>query len=189
VGGSTANGIFLHKIYTKHQDPDSNYIYAASTNFVYVPNLNEAFSVTKNTLFKIMFQADILFGTQMMQEFVQIMVNDYLIIDNSLLPNTADRVNQSEGKTLEAVDGRGGSLYFKAINYANGAVDVALSMNRVAIVYLQPGTYTFNVGVRTNTGSPQLRGGMVTFELTQFEKDEQNVGDYKLMTIPRAKLV
>jgi len=173
----------------KRQDPNSNYVYAASANFVYVPNLNEAFSVTKNTLFKVTFQGDIWFASQMMQEFVQIMVNDYLIIDNNLLPNTGERVNQNQGQTLESVDNRGGSLFFKAINYADGAVDVTLSINRVAIVYLQPGTYTFNVGVRTTAGSPRLQGGMVTFELTQFEKDEQDVGDYKLMTIPRSKLV
>lgn len=50
VGISDVNGISLYKIYTKHQIPDVPFGYIISDNFAYVPDMNEAFSVTKNTL-------------------------------------------------------------------------------------------------------------------------------------------
>ncbi|CAF3225171.1 unnamed protein product, partial [Rotaria sp. Silwood2] len=87
------------------------------------------------------------------------MVNDYLIIGDKILPNTAERVSFGMGNDLQAVDTNGGIYYSQVPG-------IMMFVSRTAVVYLPPGTWTFNIGLRCNANVGILRGGIVTYELT-----------------------
>ena len=159
-----------NKVFFKYQNSaGGGFAFSPSDNFVYAPDMNQAFHVTKTTLFKITFQGSLYNDAKDVRLFLQIMVNDYLIVANRLIPNTNER---STG-----MDSIGG------LDYLNGVGFSAIVITRVAMIYLPPGTYTLNVGVRSNLGTGHLLNGMVTYELIQFGVD-QDLGDLKLATFP-----
>lgn len=173
IGSSTGNT--LCKVFVKYQG--INIFKATPSNqFNYVPDLNEAFHVSKNTLFRITFQGT-LHNPQPGHSFVQIMVNDYLIIGNRLFPNTDQRWTMIPGSNDFLPDGYGGHSY--------GGIAQHSTQTRIAMVYLAPGTYTFNVGVRPRNSYTDVTMGFVTYELTQFDNSNQDLGDFQLTTIPQ----
>ncbi|CAF1408757.1 unnamed protein product, partial [Didymodactylos carnosus] len=175
---SSLNGKALYKVFNKYQNIKDNFVFVPSNNFVYVPDMNEAFHVTKNTLFKITLQCGLFNRAQAVDQFVQIIVDDYLIMHNSLLPNTDQRLGMLSATDSYQTDRIGGYYHF------GGSINSFEFVTRMAMVYLPPGTYTFNVGVRSSSASGLLGGGMVTYELTQFDYD-QDLGDLKLATFPK----
>lgn len=169
LGGNT-----LYKVFVKYQ---TSFMFKSnpSNQFNYVPHLNEAFHVTKNTLFRITFQGT-LHNPEAGHAFVQIMVNDYLIIGNRLLPNTNQRLTMGLGSDDYIPDGYGGFCF--------GGTGQHSFETRIAMVYLPPGTYTFNVGVRAKSSYTNVVASFVTYELTQFDNNNQDLGDLKLATFP-----
>jgi hypothetical protein len=150
-----------------------------SQRFVYVPGLNDAFYVTQNTLFKMTLQAVISNDNGKLDQFVQILVNDHLIIGNKTIPNTEKRINYGLGDNLWDVDTSGGFYY-------SSGLSLSVPIMRVTFVYLAPGIYTFNVGTRSAYSNGLFRQGIVTFELTQFENGSlTSVGGYNLVSVPR----
>ncbi|CAF0980646.1 unnamed protein product [Rotaria sordida] len=104
------------------------------------------------------------------------MVNDHLIILNRLLPNTDQRLDMFvTGASRVEIDSIGGRLS------ANSGLVLAA---RTAMIYLPAGTYIFNVGVRSEYELGRLFGGIVTYELSQFDSENQDLGDLKLATFP-----
>ncbi|CAF4399318.1 unnamed protein product [Rotaria socialis] len=170
--------IKLSEVFVKYQGSDS-FNTVLSGNFVFIPNLSKAFVITQPTFFKITFQGCIYNGGQYLQQFVQIIINDYLILANKLVPNTVQRVNYGLGLALNDVDTIGG-IYFATNQYYS-----ITPITRIAHVYLPAGTYIFGVGTRNDRNTGEIRGGIVTYESTQFENDRlQQVGDYKLAIFP-----
>lgn len=143
-------------------------------NFLYVPGLNEAFFVQSSTLFKITIQTSFYLQSRA-DIFVQALVNDYIIIGNKLVPNTAQRVDYGIGNNLYEIDIMGGYIISE---------NVVGAVTRVAVVYLRPGVYSFNVGVRAHHNKGSLLRSMVTYELIQYEDEEmKRVGNYNLTSI------
>ncbi|CAF2680099.1 unnamed protein product [Rotaria sp. Silwood2] len=140
---------------------------AASDNLIYVPSLDKAFHVTKNALFKITFQGSFWNGDNDVNYYYQIMVNDYLIIGNSLVRNNNKQVH-----------GDGG------VAYVQHTATASITVTRIAMVFLPPGTYTFNIGVRAEMASGSVARGIVMYELTQFVDNNDDLGDYKLAILP-----
>ncbi|CAF1656297.1 unnamed protein product [Rotaria magnacalcarata] len=172
---------YLYQAFVKYQDVKDVFLFAPSDNFIYAPKLNAAFHVTKNTLFKVTFQGGFYNWRQSrLDQYVQIMVNDYLIFYNRLIPNTNQRVTLLSGVSNRQTDAMGG-YYYDATN-----ADTMVPLTRVAMVYLPPGLYTFNVGVRSVFGSGRLIGGTVTYELTQIDNNnnKEDLGDFKLTKLP-----
>jgi len=91
------------------------------------------------------------------------MVNDYLIIDTSLVRN-----NNKQGHA-------GGGM-----SYTQNTATSSMMVTRVAMVYLPSGVYTFNVGVRCGLAPGSISGGLVIYELTQFSDGYQDLDDIKL---------
>lgn len=172
---STKSATAPYQIYIKRQGTE-DFNFVPTNNFVFVPNLNEAFHVTKNTLFKITFQGSLWNGPNVIHQFIQIMVNDNLIIGDKILPNTAHRVNFGIGNDLQAVDTNAG-MYHSQVG------GIMMLITREAFVYLPPGTWSFNVGVRSMQSQGWVRGGVVTYELT--ELINENVGGMTLADLPK----
>ncbi len=171
--------IKLHEIYIKSQGVE-DFLTVPSDNFQYIPGLNEAFHTTQNTLFQITFQGGIYNNGQLVDQLVHIMVNEYLIIADKILPNTAARVTYGLGRSMYEVDAIGG-------HYGAG-YGTRMHVTRIAHVLLPPGTWTFNVGTRSvvgeNTGI--IHRSMVTYELTQFEDPNlQAVGGLSIAQFPK----
>lgn len=151
---------------------------AVSNNFVTIPDLRKIFHITRATFFKITYQGGVYNGGQERQQYVQIMVNNSLILANTLVPNTAARVQYGISSNIQIVDRVGGDYY---VNTGN----IQSMITRMAFVYLPAGTYTFDVGVRCEAGIVSNVGGFVNYELTQFENEDlQQVGAYVMATIP-----
>jgi hypothetical protein len=91
----------------------------------------------------VTFQGSFWFASQNMMHLVQIMVNDYLILGNTVRPNL--NVSDALGKL-------GGAAYHVSPG------DAVMSITRVAIIYLPTGTYTFNVGVKSLGGLGLTQG-------------------------------
>ncbi|CAF3820932.1 unnamed protein product [Rotaria sp. Silwood1] len=172
--------VTLYNVFMKYQDPTQSILFVPSDNFVYVPNMDKAFSVTQNTLFRITFQGFLWSNYQVVQSYIQILVNDYLIIGDRLLPNTKQRFTMSLGTGQDETDLIGDGFY------NGGQGDTGILANRVALVYLPRGTYTFNVGVSSSNQPGNLKRGFVTYELTQFDNSSENqdLGGLKLATFP-----
>jgi hypothetical protein len=161
-----SNGGSLYKVYIRQQN--SPQTFSPGSNFNYVTGTNAAFHVTKNTLFRITFQGA---AEQHVNTFIrfnlQILVNDRIISGNQLKPNSNDK------------DQLGGYYWYVGMGHSG------VFVSRMALVYLSPGTYSFNVGVISDFPSLQLLYGIVHYELTQFEDkyQEDNLGDLSLQTI------
>ena len=151
------------KIFIKEQNGIQ--IFNNGSNFNYITGKNAAFHVTKNTFFKITFQgtAEQHIGPQIRMN-LQILVNDYIISGKELKSNTTP--NECGG-------------YY----WMNPASHTAVFVSRMAMIYLRPGTYSFNIGVRTDFPSLQVLHGMAHYELTQFNEDA-DLGGLPLMTVP-----
>ncbi|CAF0941453.1 unnamed protein product [Didymodactylos carnosus] len=145
---------------------------------IFVPDMNKAFHVSKKTLFKVTFQGGLWNSNAILNEYVHIMVNDYLIIGSRLLPNANQRATMGLGTGRFQTDSIGG------YSYVGSLISSRFIVSRTAMVCLPPGTYIFNVGVRADEGSDRVAGGMVTYELTQFENDV-DLGDLKLAAFPK----
>jgi hypothetical protein len=160
----SSNGCSLFKVFIRQQD--SVQTFSTSSNFNYVTGTNVAFHITNNTLFKITYQgtaeqhANVDIGFRL-----QILVNDLIISGNQLKSNTV-------------VDSTAGYYWYQ------GASDSAVFVSRMAMVYLSPGIYSFNVGVQTLFPSLELNGGMVHYEIIQFDDQENALGDLPLTEIP-----
>ncbi|CAF1006456.1 unnamed protein product [Adineta steineri] len=144
---------------------------------MYVTGLNEAFHINRNTLFKVTFLAGV-YSSPQGPLVVQIMVNDYLIIGNKVVPNTAARINYSLGISIDIVDMSNG---FQQVD--SGVIGIMLPLTRVAYVYLAPGVYSFNVGARSFRSRGVIDGATVTYELTQSQDANENtIGAFPLIT-------
>ena len=176
---SSSSATALHEIYIKYQGVE-DFLTVPSENFQYIPDLNEAFHITQNTLFRITFQGGVYNNGQLVDQLVHIMVNGYLIIADKILPNTAARVNYGLGNTLYDVDAIGG-------HYGAG-YPTRMHVTRVAHVLLSPGTWTFNVGTRSVVGEKTgiIHRSMVTYELTQFQDPNlASVGGLSMAQFPK----
>ncbi|CAF1568826.1 unnamed protein product [Rotaria magnacalcarata] len=150
-----------------------------NTIFTAVPNMDEAFHVIQNTLFKITVQARIINQVGGADHFLQVLVNGNLVIGNKIVPNNEKRVNFGLGPDIWGVDTTGG--YFYSPNLLLG-----IPITRVSFIYLSPGTYRFDVGTRCVFNKVNFGSAIVTFELTQFEDEhQQSIGSYHLLNIPQ----
>ncbi|CAF0836968.1 unnamed protein product [Adineta steineri] len=160
-----------YEIYTKFADSDIIAIDNSAT-FQYVPSLSQTFTVEQPTLFKTTVQGGIYNEGRIIRTIVQVIVNDHVVVGDTLIPNTADTMNNR----LQASGG-----YFVS-NSQNVAIVVPFT--RISYVYLQPGTYTFNVGMRCFKGLSKFEVGMVTYELIQYKNSSlRKIGGLRLNTI------
>jgi len=105
------------------------------------------------------------------------MVNDHLILGTKVLPNTSSRINYNLGTTIDEVDRING--YY---NIAS-SIAIALPITKIVQVYLPPGIYSFNVGIRVAQAGGYVAGSTVTYELMQFEHfDQAVIGGFPLIT-------
>lgn len=112
-------------------------------------------------------------GGQGILLLVQILVNDYVIINGKLVSNTIE--------ALKGYEGQGGFLY------SGGGVtyEIVSPLTRIVNIYLPAGTYTFNVGVRSHYSRGKLESGMITYEMTQFHNSRlQQIGGLNIATFP-----
>ncbi|CAF0871302.1 unnamed protein product [Didymodactylos carnosus] len=108
---------------------------------------------------------------------IQIVVNDYLIIGNKVVPNSAARINYGLGTSIFAVDILNG--YYQV---DSDVIGIVMPVTRVAYVYLAPGIYSFNVGVRSFQSHGNVDGATVTYELTQSPNaNEKTIGTFPLV--------
>lgn len=163
---SSSNGRPFFKVFIRQQN--NHQTFTPSSNFNYVTGTNAAFHITKNTLFKITYQG---VAEQHANRFIsfelQILVNDRIISGNRLKSNSVG-------------DNTGG--YYWHV----GMPHTALFVSRMAMVYLSPGVYSFHVGVRTANPSLDLHSGIVHYEITQFDdQDQENaLGDLSVVQLP-----
>ncbi|CAF0951863.1 unnamed protein product [Didymodactylos carnosus] len=170
-----AYGRLAEQYYCKYQNP---YVYALNDRldiFSKIPGLTSTFTLPQPTLYKITFQANCKVAVPG-RLFLRIMVNDQLIIGDRLIPNTSDRhLNQTIlGTTLTEVDCRGGCFQYSGIDRVEwGWTEYACS--KTEIIYLKPGVHVFDVGVRINEREFEIIGGILQFELIQYEQNS-NIG-------------
>jgi hypothetical protein len=108
---SSSSSVQLYEVFVKYQSI-TIFDVPPSESFLYVPGLNEVFYVSRNTMFKITVQAGLRTTSSMTNHFVQIMVNDHLIIGKELIPNTGQRINYKVGYNTYEVDSKGGYFTF-----------------------------------------------------------------------------
>lgn len=139
--------------------------------FQYVKGLSKTFEVEQPTLFKTTIQGGILDISGIIRATLQMVVNDHVIAADTLIPNKAEALN----------DGR---FQFGSYVYGNGQAIYVVPVTRISHVYLQPGTYTFNVGIICSEAPIKLEFPMVTYELMQFKDTNlKEIGGLKLTTI------
>ncbi|CAF1506293.1 unnamed protein product [Rotaria magnacalcarata] len=102
------------------------------------------------------------------------MFNDHLIIDKYVLPKNEQRASRGLRSNRHLIDTFGG-FYYNTVPYFG-----CMILKRIAMVYLPPGTYTFNVSVRSDVATGLVRGGTVLYELTQIEAPLKNVGSFNI---------
>jgi hypothetical protein len=140
----------------------THYDFGVSNNFNVVPELESNLYICKPALVKISFQGSawLKSGTNF---FIQILVNDRLIIGDKIIPNVPNSV------TAKDISESGG--YF----YTSGSDFLHVIASKFALVNLAPGKYKFDVGVRTTDTTATLRHGIVTVEMMEYGKDA-NIG-------------
>lgn len=88
-----------------------------------------------------------------------------------------ERIKYGIGSNIFEVDTHGGYNYFSAWT--------AVPVMRIVFIYLRPGIYTFNVGVRTVYSRGEFFRGIMTLEATQFvDRGLTSIGDYNLADVP-----
>jgi len=134
----------------QQQDNDAPFEFEPSRIFRNVPSLYQTFNVDQPTLFKITLQCGVYNGGQGILLLVQILVNNYVIINNKLISNTLEALKGNEGK--------GGFLY------SGGGVtyEIVSPLTRIVSIYLPAGTYTFNVGVKSQHNRGKFESGTET---------------------------
>jgi hypothetical protein len=134
--------------------------------------------VTRNTLFRITFQGSIYnAGVGAISQSLQILVNNYLIIENETIPNTAARASYASSGSVLEIDNKNGFYQIDT------GVGVLTPLTRIAYVYLPEGVYSFNVGTRARTNNGYVYDATVTYELIQsLDASETSIGDFQLNT-------
>lgn len=174
----SVNGQALHQLYVKFQPPGGQ-AFLPTNDFGYVVGLNQAFSVTQNTLFRITFQGSVYNRAVIpLEHSIQIMVNDLLIIGNKTIPNTSARLSYTSTGNILEIDNMNG---FYQVDTTR--VSVLIPITRIAYIYLAPGVYSFNIGARTRCNTGYVYDGTVTYELIQSSYPfETSLGQFQLIT-------
>ncbi len=133
-----------------------------SRNFTFVPGLQSPLSVQRPTLFKVSFQGSA-WQSGEVNFYLQILVNNRLIIGDRLVPNTPD-IDKDED-----ISASGG--YF----YTNSLESSHVIASKFAFVYVAPGIYKFDIGVRTTDKSATIRHGILIVERTEYD-DNPKIG-------------
>ncbi|CAF4966915.1 unnamed protein product [Rotaria sp. Silwood1] len=176
---STDSGLVQSQnYYTKMQQPRSYTIHGASSTFVKVPGLTIPFYHTEPLLYKIRLEGKAYSPhSRGVWMFARLMIDDYLLYVNKLVPNTADRYKyDNQCGDLDCFEYRGGFYW-----YATSPTWTTVVFND--IIYLTPGLHVFDVGVR---GGPDYNPSIgmypiythtwvLTMEVIQFDR-QANIG-------------
>ncbi|CAF1501391.1 unnamed protein product [Didymodactylos carnosus] len=168
---TTCRGGLGQIYYFKYQSED--FIYSQSDNFQIIPKLEIKFYLVQPTLFKITFQGRLYHNYGITYTFIQVVVNGNLIIGNKVIPNTVNRghlvptLTYQQRESNADIDRHGGHYYFESATAQQ--VYVQTGCTRIALVYLAPGTLTFNVGIRSSIRPGTIGYSVLMFEATQID--------------------
>ena len=162
-----ASVVRAQRFYTKYMAGSRFDLTAASATFVKIPGLIVSVNHDTPILYKIWFSA----GCYMTHyaassSFVHFMIDDWILIGNKLLPNTATRLAYAFtlGDSLSVVDAHGAS-YLRS----SDSTGTYYTCSKYELVYLPPGLHVIEAAVRTEQPSLLVHAGTLTVELTQYE--------------------
>ncbi|CAF4292883.1 unnamed protein product, partial [Rotaria sordida] len=167
----TNDFIVSQKFYRKFQEPTTFSIAGESDTYTKVTGFTAAFSHSEPLLYKIKLDAICHNPNGAIWMFPRIMVNDYLIYNDKLIQNTADRYKSIPGYTdIHSFDhiGVGQYAFFTTI---------ATTITKTELIYLQPGLHVIDVAARAEGTMPvHIYQGVLTIELVRF-RNGANVGE------------
>ncbi|CAF3896718.1 unnamed protein product [Rotaria sp. Silwood1] len=138
-----------------------------SSTFVKIPGLLISVNHETPMLYKIHFSAGC-YMPQFVHSYIHFMINDMILIDNKLLPNTNNRHTYVPklGNDLFQVDSHGAS-FMRSSNTAG----TYYTCTKYELVYLPPNLHVIEAVVRTDHPSLYIHTGTLTVELTQYTQD------------------
>ncbi|CAF2516874.1 unnamed protein product [Rotaria sp. Silwood2] len=138
-----------------------------SSTFVKIPGLLVSVNHETPMLYKIHFSAGC-YMTQFAHSYIHFMINDMILIDNKLLPNTNNQYSYVPklGNDLFQVDSHGAS-FMRSSNSAG----TYYTCTKYELVYLPPKLYVIEAVVRTDHPSVYIHTGTLTVEITQYTQD------------------
>ena len=162
--------------HSKQQQPRAYTLHSYSETFAKLPGTTMTFYHTEPMLYKIRFEGKCHSPhATSIWFYVRLMVDDYILYVDQLLPNTADRYKYNAGYSgNDLSDHLGGFVW-----YANSPTTIPCTFSE--IVYLNPGMHVMDVGVRggvsAQTGAFPLKvhGGVLTIELVRYDRSA-NIG-------------
>ncbi|CAF3030095.1 unnamed protein product [Rotaria sp. Silwood2] len=139
-----------------------------SVIFVKIPGLTVSVAHQTPMLYKIWFSGGCYVTNANVHYFIRFMVDDLLLVDNKLLPNTENRQTllPAIGNSLVLIDSIGASFL-----RSSDSTGSSFTCAKYEIVYLPPGVHVINAVVRTTSPSLYLHAGTLIVELIQYEKN------------------
>ncbi|CAF0956374.1 unnamed protein product [Didymodactylos carnosus] len=168
----TYTGLIQSEVYyIKYQKPMTFIVSGESDTFSKVTGLTVPFYHKQPLLYEIKFV-----GTCHVPHssgvllFVRLMIDDYLLYGDKLLPNNVERYQLLQGvDDLISVDAIGGGRFDL---YLVTMIQCEMS----SFVYLNPGLHVIDVGVRGKMNMPfQVMGGVLSIKLIQYDRNA-NIG-------------
>ncbi|CAF1549078.1 unnamed protein product [Adineta ricciae] len=163
------NFIRSEKYYVKQQLPRSFELQGPSETFVKLPGLTLPFYHTQPLLYKIKFEGKCYSPhSKGIWLYLRLMIDDYLLYINRLLPNTANRYQYiGEYQENHNNDHLGGFFWF-----SNSPSVIACSFSDM--IYLNPGLHVFDVGTRggylVGTFPTYVQAGVLTVEMIEYDQ-------------------
>lgn len=168
VGRSLAGGTIIRGqyFYTKYMPTFRFDLNTATSTFVKIPGLIVPVYHATPMLYKIWFSAGCYFTWPGGSSFIRIMIDDYILIGNRLLPNTKNRdtYDSTLGNSLTEVDAHGASFMRNGDSSGN-----YYTCPKFEVVYLPAGLHVIEVVARTDHPALFIHTGILTVELTQYQ--------------------
>ncbi|UJR06616.1 hypothetical protein I4U23_010900 [Adineta vaga] len=164
------NFIRSEKYYVKQQLPRVFTLHGPSETFVKLPGLTIPFYHTQPLLYKIKFEGKCFSPhSKAIWLYLRLMIDDYLLYINRVLPNTADRY-----KYIGEYPDNDGNDYLGGLYWHSNSVSV-ITCSFSDIIYLNPGLHVVDVSVRGGLGDSgafptYVHGGVLTVEMIEYDQ-------------------
>jgi hypothetical protein len=173
--------------HSKQQQPRAYTIHSQSETFAKLPGTAMTFYHTEPMLYKIRFEGKChsphATSTWL---YLRLMVDNYLLYTDRFLPNTADRHKYNTDYPGNDQGDYVGGFYW----YTNSPSTTTCTFSD--IMYLNPGLYVIDVGVRGGASSQStsfplyVHAGVLTVELVRFDRSA-NIGMQPMnVTLPNS---
>lgn len=162
----------IQYFHVKHMPAFRFDLRTASSTFVKIPGLIVAVYHSAPVLYKVWFSAGCYMSQPVGSHYIHFMIDDLILIDNKLLPNTDDRYAYvpNLGNNPMEIDAHGASFM-----RSSDSVGTYYTCSKFELVYLPAGLHTIEAAVRTDHPSILVHTGTLTVELTQYDQDT-NIG-------------